>query len=350
MRKGEPDQEATRILQQALKDLKYKMPVTFANGSPDGIYGDETVATVRKFQMDQKFPSGGWDGRAGTDTLGRLDQLFPAPTPGPGPQPAITVRQSVFNMNPTEQQRYIDVITKLNDPATSVYGTVVNNHRNMLFNMHAMNGGMPQGRMRFLPWHRVFVRVLEKEMQKVDPAAFVPYWHWQNSDPAPYPLWLDAFVGMTINLPASGTLAAQTVTVTRSHGTKQELTRIAGGVGNILALATFLEFTRDLEDEPHNRIHDWFGPGSTMANISISPADPIFWTHHGEVDRLWSLWQASHPGVNPDFSVRKPGKPDGRGSLFFNEPGDEVMYRLPPPNREDQFRDVKTSGYTYAAP
>jgi Common central domain of tyrosinase/Putative peptidoglycan binding domain len=369
MKKNEADKEATQILQQALKDLKYKMPITFAKGGPDGIYGDETVRTVRQFQIDQKFPPKGWDGRAGQDTLGRLDQLFAAPTPPPtpptppapvppGPQTAVTLRKNVFKMTVTEQQRYIKVITDLNTNGT--YGTLVNMHRNMVHNMHAMNGAMPQGRMKFLPWHRVFLRKLEQEMQKLDAAAFVPFWHWQNSDPEPYPLWLDAFVGMDVNLPAAPPLAARTIKVTRNHGTKQELLRLAQGVGNILAATTFLEFTTVLEDEPHNNIHDWFGspppngPGSTMGNVTVSPADPIFWTHHGEVDRIWALWQASTQGKgkNPDFTVPPPGqpaKPAGHGN-FFNLPGDEVMQPLPPPNREDQFRDISALFYAYDIP
>ena len=30
-----------------------------------------------------------------------------------------------------------------------------------------------------------------------------------------------------------------------------------------------------------------------------SPADPLFWLHHANVDRLWARWQQSRPGVPP---------------------------------------------------
>ncbi len=39
-----------------------------------------------------------------------------------------------------------------------------------------------------------------------------------------------------------------------------------------------------------------------MNNISISSADPIFWLVHAAIDRLWSIWQSSHPGLNPTLS------------------------------------------------
>jgi tyrosinase len=32
---------------------------------------------------------------------------------------------------------------------------------------------------------------------------------------------------------------------------------------------------------------------------SSSPSDPVFWLHHANIDRLWSKWQAKHPGANP---------------------------------------------------
>jgi hypothetical protein len=29
-----------------------------------------------------------------------------------------------------------------------------------------------------------------------------------------------------------------------------------------------------------------------MGSIMVSPADPLFWMHHAQIDRLWSIWQA----------------------------------------------------------
>jgi tyrosinase len=348
--------EGVKKLQQALFDLDYDMPISFANGSPDGIYGKETTDVVRQFQTDEGFPPKGLDGRAGHDTLIALDKHFqptpppPAPTPpppSPGPQQAVTLRKSVWKMSTQEQSRYVKIINDM--IADGTYARFVNFHRNMSFNMHAMGGTMPQGRMKFLSWHRIYVRKLEIEMQKRDPAAFVPFWDWRNPDPKGYPDWLNAFVGTTINLPASGSIPATTVTVTRdpavvSGGKKPDLLLLAAPVGTILGQKTFYNFTKGLEDGPHNNIHMWFGASSTMADL-ISPSDPIFWTHHGEVDRIWTLWQASNPGVNPDFSRRTLVPPED----YFNLPGDEVMAPFPPPNREDQFRDMSTD-YTYDAP
>jgi tyrosinase len=345
--------DGVKKLQQALVDLGYDMPISFAHGEPDGIFGDETWRVTRQFQMDEGFPPGGWDGRAGHDTLIALDKHFlgsPTPPPPPPPPPAppstsVTLRKSVWEMNTAEQQAYVKAVTDMINDGT--YGTIVNYHRNMSFNMHAMNGGMPRGRMKFLPWHRIFLVKFEIELKKHG-GSFVPYWHWQNSDPKGFPDWLNAFVGMQVNLPAFGSAPARQVTITRSPGTKKQLLDLAKDVGNILNESTFYGFTKRLEDDPHNNIHDWFGPGSTMANVTISPSDPIFWTHHGEVDRIWSIWQADarHKGLNPDFSRRALVPPED----YFNLPGDEIMDPLPKPNEESQFRDITTLAYAYDAP
>ena len=94
---GEPKGQAVELLQQALADLGYQMPISFREGKPDGIYGKETTRVVRQFQIDQGFSPDGWDGRAGRDTLTRLDQLFPPPRPlppaPPPPPPPIPPRR-----------------------------------------------------------------------------------------------------------------------------------------------------------------------------------------------------------------------------------------------------------------
>jgi tyrosinase len=56
----------------------------------------------------------------------------------------------------------------------------------------------------------------------------------------------------------------------------------------------------------HNMVHIWVGgiisqgdPRTVRRGTMIlptSPNDPVFFLHHANVDRLWSVWQARHPG------------------------------------------------------
>lgn len=73
MRSGERG-VAVQTVQQALIDLGYPMPIsTRKRGTPDGIYGSETAATIRKFQTRYQLQA---DGVAGRQTLTTLDRLF----------------------------------------------------------------------------------------------------------------------------------------------------------------------------------------------------------------------------------------------------------------------------------
>jgi peptidoglycan hydrolase-like protein with peptidoglycan-binding domain len=71
--KGEP----VAIVQRALVDLGYLMPITTKKtGSPDGIYGPETAQVVLQFQKKHGLSP---DGITGKQTLSKLDELLPAP-------------------------------------------------------------------------------------------------------------------------------------------------------------------------------------------------------------------------------------------------------------------------------
>jgi peptidoglycan hydrolase-like protein with peptidoglycan-binding domain len=66
--------DGVAVVQQALVDLGYPMPITTAwSGKADGIYGDETVKSVSEFQKDEGLSR---DGVAGRDTITRLDAIF----------------------------------------------------------------------------------------------------------------------------------------------------------------------------------------------------------------------------------------------------------------------------------
>ena len=37
---------------------------------------------------------------------------------------------------------------------------------------------------------------------------------------------------------------------------------------------------------------------------AISPADPMFWLHHSNVDRIWARWQVLNPKEKPVIDVK----------------------------------------------
>jgi peptidoglycan hydrolase-like protein with peptidoglycan-binding domain len=85
------DAEAVRRIQRGLVALGLPLPRSFPLGPsqpPDGAYGQETYNAVIKFQQTH-FPTqpGEWDGRAGKNTLLKMDSLLPAGGTAPAPVP-----------------------------------------------------------------------------------------------------------------------------------------------------------------------------------------------------------------------------------------------------------------------
>lgn len=193
-------------------------------------------------------------------------------------------------MTPPEKTRFKDVITKLIGNGT--YGQLVSHHADMSHRMHSMGGMDPVGRQRFLPWHRVYLVKLEKAMQQIDPLCFIPYWEWTTQKKVPP--WLANFMP-TVNVPGQGTIKVlRDIAAPPPLPTKSD-------IKSVLSETTYTAFTTQLEFA-HNNVHGWVG--GVMADILVSPSDPLFWLHHANIDRLWSIWQAkpSNVGKNPSLT------------------------------------------------
>lgn len=61
------------LVQGALIDLGYSLPLSMKKGSPDGLYGKETAKGVSKFQKDKKLKE---DGIVGQKTIKKIDFLM----------------------------------------------------------------------------------------------------------------------------------------------------------------------------------------------------------------------------------------------------------------------------------
>lgn len=177
------------------------------------------------------------------------------------------------------------------------------------------------GTQRFLPWHRVYLYLMDQALKTVHPDVSIPYWNWENDHEVP--TWLSGF---TPTVPMPAPLAP--ITVTRSPGTTADLTTIVSNIPTVMGNGTFAPFTSSLEGV-HGAVHVWVG--GTMGFIATAPADPIFWMHHANIDRLWWEWQQGHAGENPNLTGTGASSP--------------VMD--PWSWTEPQTRDIAAMGYEY---
>ena len=157
----------------------------------------------------------------------------------------------------------------------------------MTHRMHGLMSGFI-GYERFLYWHRDYLLKLEDMMRAIDERAFIPYWNWVDDQQIPD--WLDDFFP-----PGLIDLNGNALPVTRVPGAGGRTLPTRQRLDEILLLTDWSSFVRQLEDGPHNRVHGWVG--GRMNDIRYSPADPVFWLHHAEVDRIWHIWQQEHQGL-----------------------------------------------------
>ena len=75
-----------------------------------------------------------------------------------------------------------------------------------------------------------------------------------------------------------------------------------------------------LEQGPHNDGHDWvgsrFGKNRTMGTLRTAAGDPMFYMHHGNIDRIWSLYKKPQPDPKGDWGKQEYNFLDIDGSTI----------------------------------
>ena len=171
------------------------------------------------------------------------------------------------------------------------------------------NGSLRDGRQLnlFLPWHRAYIRYWELAMRAQDPNAVLPWWRWYGGFPA-------AFSAQNVGGNPNPLYKAHISRPNAQPPIDRDTRRFPGqGVPSTVRLPTssqiaalynitdFQQFSGRLE-QIHDNIHGWTGGisqgvGGDMGTVATAAYDPIFWSHHCMIDRVWYLWQLRN-GVN----------------------------------------------------
>ena len=189
--------------------------------------------------------------------------------------PPICHRKDQAALTDNEKSRFICAFNMIN--ADGTLGQFVDIHAEM--HMQHTND-------RLLPWHRVFLHLFEEALHNYHPDVCVPYWDWSRVEEQHFPDWL---VGVlpTVHTPT------RTINVIRAPGSEGGLAAIASGVPSAMSKTSYSTFTGPVNGI-HGSVHIWVG--GTMSDASVSPADPVFWLHHANLDRLWWAWYNSPAG------------------------------------------------------
>lgn len=274
-----------------------------------------------------------------------------------------------------------------------------------------------------LPWHREFISRFEQALQTVNPRVTLPYWDWTNPNALDV-IFRDDFMGpngkgIILNIPDMGSFEGGPLTSGPFSSTSGWIVnpdlhiKYTGeslgayllrfmqlppldsypvpkaDVEKILAVDDYDTFRLAVEgfiklnepgEEPtpgvfmHNYFHSFVGGATfdpavgrpetlgTMADLSSSINDPVFWLIHSNVDRLWAQWQEDghassdyYPAEGGHYGENLNDRMwpwDGGESTPANLGPGEVLSLLPAQSSDDivtpkHTLDFSKYGYTY---
>ena len=302
------------------------------------------------------------------------------------------LNKDVADLNSTEKKNFVEALldlkrmpSKVHPPAgmeglpqpTNRYDDFVMMHM-LSFSQENPLSMIAHGSSTFLPWHRAYLRFLERELQRIKPEykdVTIPYWDWTSAE-SNKAMWDEEFMGgegresdgrVTNGKFAydSGNWTLYTAPKVSPAYSRPDLCRrfnfyIEEGQQFNLELPKANHVKEALETDPydnapwitnydtgqprpsfrnileggygegriHNIVHVWVG-GLIIENGQItyagamsyggSPNDPVFWLHHSNLDRLWADWQLDKDHWNLDYKGYRPVN-DGPPDLNVNDP------------------------------
>ena len=282
----------------------------------------------------------------------------------------------------------------------------------VLMHFLAFNGDSQMhahGAPTFLQWHRVYLRLFEKELQKNPEFSDVaiPYWDW-TSKTSTNALLSDEFMGgdgrYSDGRVMTGEFAYDKGKWTLYHDTRFDIgsgfnrpdlcrrlgyRQVDDRVGRI-SLPTVQDINAVLSTEPydkepwnssrfaipsfrnhlegnypgrirpHNSIHMWVGGlrERTLQNQQrevlyigtmggpASPNDPIFFLHHANIDRLWGDWQLEKNHWSSPYKGYLPIDSGIGGQAYFVNVPMKPWNIYTPASVADFYR-IDDKGYKY---
>ncbi len=195
--------------------------------------------------------------------------------------------------------------------------------------------------IHFLVWHRLYIYHFEKIVRKLSGKKdfALPYWEYTatkntNVNRSLHPLFMDKnsslyelcrYDSLNMGYPISGE------------------TERALDITKLFQYTTYQGFNHAIDAAPHGAMHDYCGAGNDttgllkfnnpitgsitstglMGWVPTAAFDPIFWTHHSNIDRLWQQWTNSENGQPVTLEDLNSFK---WNYVFFDENGKKVTY------------------------
>ena len=210
---------------------------------------------------------------------------------------ATRVRKAWSLLTCSERQEYVQAVKTLNAEQPDEYRKLVV--------LHDFNFGFAHGTSSFLPWHRWYILAYENAIRSLRgfECLTLPYWDWErDAQSREMSSVLRAETFGAYHSPSETCVSDGIGAGWSDHNIENVgcLNRNFGGFGSrgftgslsmrelITSNPSYETWRPTFEGNPHAAPHNWVGGDMSSA---FSPADPLFWLHHANVDRMWGIWQ-----------------------------------------------------------
>jgi tyrosinase len=230
----------------------------------------------------------------------------------------VRIRKDANTLTPSERDRFLFAWRKLRN-------TVSGPNYILLQEMHRLAstaGDEAHMQPAFLTWHRAFLLLVERELQKHEPTVALHYWDWDAAAPnvfaesfmgeagtgssiaEPGFSLTNPLLGWDTDLPFSGGELRRNVndhTVDPAgamkpldHPVDPSLVDFPDYGPTTPGFSAVNSFSDDVEKSSHNDAHGWPCGAGHLNSPNRSAADPLFYLLHSQIDREWAYWQQRH--------------------------------------------------------
>lgn len=259
----------------------------------------------------------------------------------------VRIRKDGNTLTPSERDRFLFAWQKFRNAMSGPnYILMQEMHR-----LASSAGDEAHMQPAFLTWHRAFLLLVERELQKIDPTVALHYWNWDAAAPNVFSENLigapgsggfiaepefsltNPLLGWDTNLPFNGGELRRNVndhTVDPAgamkpldHPVDDSLIARADYGPTTPGFVAVNSFSDDVEKFSHNPGHGWPCGSGHLTAPSRSAADPLFYLLHSQIDREWAYWQQVHGrfGVVSGGVVTFPNPQHYDNAGNWNSPG-----------------------------
>lgn len=168
----------------------------------------------------------------------------------------------------------------------------------------------PGMQANFFGWHRMYLYYFERVLRwaAADDTLRLPYWDY--TDPT------------QVALPAGFQSAASVLyDPKRDPGLNTGASTLnpnSTDIDTLLSQPSYLTYELSVEEGIHGYVHCAVGPTCPVAHMGDVPVagnDPVFYSHHANIDRLWACWQNRHPDPGGSWQNQQFSFVDETGTL-----------------------------------